>query len=271
MEQLISPRAEIHPEAILGKNVTVEAFAKIDKDVIIGEGTWIGANATIYPGARIGKECQIFPGAVIAAVPQDLKFRGEYSTVEIGNNTTIREYVTINRGTASKGFTKVGNNTLLMAYTHLGHDTEVGDNCVIANSVQIAGEVIVDDWAVIGGSSAIHQFVRIGTHAMVSGMAGVLTDVAPFTKVFGLPAAYMGINYTGLKRRGFTKEQIEAIHDVYRVFYQRGMNATQATEYMETYLNASPERDDIIQFIRSSKRGVIKNSFKKSSVTEESL
>lgn len=271
MEQQISPRAEIHPEAVLGKNVTVEAFAKIDKDVIIGDGTWIGANATIYPGARIGRDCKIFPGAVIAAIPQDLKFKGEYSTVEIGNNTTVREYVTINRGTASKGFTKVGDNTLLMAYTHLGHDTEVGNNCVIANSVQIAGEVEVEDWAVIGGSSAIHQFVRIGAHAMVSGMAGVLTDVAPYTKVFGLPAAYMGINYTGLKRRDYSREQIERIHDAYRVFYQRGMNASQAVTYMADYLPASAERDQIMDFIKASKRGVIRNSFKKSAVTEESM
>lgn len=271
MEQLISPRAEIHPEAVLGKNVVVEAFAKIDKDVVIGEGTWIGANATIYPGARIGKECKIFPGAVIAAVPQDLKFRGEYSTVEIGDNTTVREYVTINRGTASKGFTKVGNNTLLMAYTHLGHDTEVGNNCVIANSVQIAGEVIVEDWAVIGGSSAIHQFCRIGTHAMVSGMAGVLSDVAPFTKVFGVPAAYMGINYTGIKRRGFSKEQTAAIHEVYRAIYQRGLNISQAVEYINTYLSPSEERDLIVEFIKGSQRGIIKAVVSKSnaSVKEE--
>jgi UDP-N-acetylglucosamine acyltransferase len=249
--------------------VVVEAFAKIDKDVVIGEGTWIGSNAVIYPGARIGAHCKVFPGAVIAGVPQDLKFKGEYSTVEIGDHTTIREYVTINRGTAARGVTKVGSHTLLMAYTHLGHDVVVGDHCVIANSVQVAGEVEIEDWAIVGGSSAIHQFVRIGAHAMVSGMAGVLTDVAPYTKVFGLPAAYMGINYVGLKRRGFTREQIEVVHDAYRVFYQRGMNATQAVEYMQTYLPATPERDEIIHFIKSSKRGVIKNSFKKSAVSEE--
>ena len=269
MDQLISPKAEVHPEAVIGKDVVVEAFAKIDKDVVIGEGTWIGSNAVIYPGARIGAHCKVFPGAVIAGVPQDLKFKGEYSTVEIGDNTTIREYVTINRGTAARGVTKVGSNTLLMAYTHLGHDVEVGNHCVIANSVQIAGEVDIEDWAIVGGGSAIHQFVRIGAHAMVSGMAGVLTDVAPYTKVFGLPAAYMGINYVGLKRRGFTREQIESIHDAYRVFYQRGMNASQAVEYMQTYLPVTPERDEIIHFIKSSKRGVIKNSFKKSSVSEE--
>lgn len=271
MEQLISSRAEIHPEAILGKNVVVEAFTKIDKDVIIEEGTWIGSSATIYPGARIGKDCKIFPGAVIAAAPQDLKFKGEYSTVVVGNNTTIREYVTINRGTAAKGCTKVGNNTLLMAYSHLGHDTSVGNNCIIANNVQIAGEVTVEDWAIIGGSSAIHQFCRIGAHAMVSGLAGVLSDVAPFTKVFGLPAAYMGINYTGIKRRGFTAVQIAAIHDVYRAIYQRGMNFSQAVEHIKTYIEPSAERELILEFIANSKRGVIKSVFSKtnSSVKEE--
>lgn len=269
MDQLISPKAEIHPEAIIGKGVVVEAFAKIDKDVVIGEGTWIGSNAVIYPGARIGAHCKIFPGAVIAAIPQDLKFKGEYTTVEIGDYTTIREYVTINRGTAARGVTKVGSHTLLMAYTHLGHDVEVGDHCVLSNGVQVAGEVEVEDWAVIGGMSAIHQFCRIGQHAMVSGMTGVLSDVAPFTKVFGVPANYMGINYVGLKRRGFTKEQTDAIHDVLRVLYQRGLNTTQAIEYMKIYLEPSEEKEMIIDFIQNSKRGVIKGATRGASVTEE--
>lgn len=201
----ISPRAEVHPEAIIGKNVRIDAFATIHHDVIIGDNCWIGSNAAIYPGARLGKSCKVFPGAVISAEPQDLKFDGEYSTVEIGHDTTIREYVTINRGTAARGITSVGNHTLLMAYAHLGHDVAVGNHCVISNSVQLAGEVIVEDWAVIGGMSAVHQFCRVGTHAMVSGMSGVLSDVAPFTKVFGVPVTYMGINVTGLKRRGFDK------------------------------------------------------------------
>ncbi|PKP52989.1 MAG: acyl-[acyl-carrier-protein]--UDP-N-acetylglucosamine O-acyltransferase [Bacteroidetes bacterium HGW-Bacteroidetes-1] len=255
---MISPRAEIHPDAILGENVVVEAFAKIDKDVIIGKGTWIGANVTLYPGTRIGSNCKVFPGAVIAAEPQDMKFMGEYSTVEIGNFTTIREYVTINRGTASKGVTKVGNHCLLMAYTHLGHDVEVGNHCVIVNSVQIAGEVVIEDWAVIGGMSAVHQFCRIGQHAMVSGMTGVLSDVLPFTKVIGMPANYMGINYLGLKRRGFGKDKIDSIHDVYRVLYQNGFNTTQAIEYIRMYLDPSEETDQIITFIKNSKRGFVK-------------
>ncbi|ASB48630.1 acyl-ACP--UDP-N-acetylglucosamine O-acyltransferase [Alkalitalea saponilacus] len=269
MEQLISPRAEIHPEAVIGKNVVVEAFAKIDKDVIIGDGTWIGANATIYPGARIGKECKIFPGAVIAAVPQDLKFKGEYSTVEIGDHTTIREYVTVNRGTSSKGYTKVGSHTLLMAYTHLGHDTEVGNHCVIANSVQIAGEVVVEDWAVVGGMSAIHQFCRVGAHAMVSGMSGVLSDVPPYTKVFGVPANYMGINYVGVKRRGFEKSQVDTIHTIYRTIYQSGMNTSQAIEHINMCMESSAEKDQIIEFIKQSKRGIIKSATRAANVTQE--
>jgi len=260
MEQLISKKAEIHPDAQIGENVTIEAFAKIDKDVIIGDGTWIGANATIYPGARIGKDCKVFPGAVISAEPQDLKFAGEYSTVEVGDRVTVREYVTINRGTSAKGVTRVGNDTLLMAYAHLGHDVEVGSHCVVANSVQLAGEVVLEDWVVIGGMSAVHQFCRIGAHAMVSGMCGVLSDVAPFTKVFGLPAAYMGINVVGLRRRGFSREQIDNIHDIYRALYQQGRNVSQAIEYMQAYLDPSPEMGQIINFIKESKRGVIKNA-----------
>jgi UDP-N-acetylglucosamine acyltransferase len=260
MEQLISAKSDIHADAKIGKNVTIEAFAKIDRDVIIGDSTWIGANATVYPGARIGKECKVFPGAVISAEPQDLKFKGEYSTVEIGDRTTIREYVTVNRGTAAKGVTKVGSDSLLMAYTHLGHDVAVGNHCVISNSVQLAGEVVVEDYAVIGGMSAVHQFCRIGAYSMVSGMSGVLSDVAPFTKVFGLPVAYMGLNLVGLRRRGFSRQQIDNIHEIYRIIYQQGRNVSQAIEYIQSYLNPSPEMGQIISFIKSSRRGIVKNA-----------
>lgn len=269
MEQLISSKAEIHPDAIIGDNVTVEAFAKIDKDVRIDEGTWIGANATIYPGARVGKACKVYPGAVISAEPQDLKFKGEYSTVEIGDRTTIREYVTINRGTAAKGVTRVGNDTLLMAYTHLGHDVEVGNHCVVSNSVQLAGEVTVEDYAVIGGMSAVHQFCRVGAYSMVSGMSGVLSDVAPYTKVFGLPVAYMGLNLVGLRRRGFSREQIDNIHEIYRTIYQQGRNVSQAIEYIQAYLDPSPEMGEVISFIKASKRGIVKNAIGQAAVVEQ--
>lgn len=259
----ISRLADIHPDAILGKDVEVEAFAKIGKDVVVGDNTWIATNVSLFPGTRIGANCKIFPGAVIAAVPQDLKFNGDYSTVEIGDHTTIREYVTINRGTAKNGSTRVGSHTLLMAYSHIGHDTLVGDHCVIVNSVQVAGEVVIEDWAVIGGMSAVHQFCRIGTHAMVSGMSGVLLDVAPYTKVFGVPAEYVGVNSIGLKRRGFTRDQIEHIRSIYRALFQQGMNTSQALEYLNYNLTPSEEKDLIVQFINSSKRGFIKGIFRK--------
>ena len=269
IDQLISARAEVHPDAIIGENVSIEAFAKIDKDVVIGDNCWIGSSATIYAGARLGKNCKVFPGAVISAEPQDLKFEGEYSIVEIGDHTTVREYVTINRGTAAKGVTRVGNHTLLMAYTHLGHDVEVGNHCVISNSVQLAGEVVVEDWAIIGGASAVHQFCRIGAHAMVSGMAGVLSDVAPYTKVFGLPVSYMGINLIGLRRRGFSKEQIDQIHQIYRVIYQQGFNTSQAVEHLRMYMDPTPELEEIISFIENSRRGIVKSSMRRSVAVEQ--
>lgn len=259
----ISKNSEIHPEATIGENVTIEAFVRIDKDVVIGEGTWIGANASIYAGARIGKHCKIFPGAVISAEPQDLKFNGEYSTVEIGNYTTIREYATINRGTASKGVTRIGNHCLLMAYSHIGHDSDIGHHCVISNSVQVAGEVIIEDWVVVGGMSAIHQFCRIGTHSMVSGMTGILSDVAPYTKVFGVPAKYIGINAVGMKRREFTKQQINAVHDIYRILFQQGLNTSDALDLIESSIEDSEEKDRIVNFIQKTHRGIIKHADKK--------
>jgi UDP-N-acetylglucosamine acyltransferase len=269
--KLISKRAEIHPGAILGENVIVEAFAKIDRDVVIGDGSRIGANATIYPGARIGAHCSIYPGAVIASEPQDLKFRGEYSRVEIGDHTTVREYASINRGTDSKGVTRVGSHSLLMAYSHLGHDVSVGNHCVISNSVQVAGEVLIEDYAIIGGMSAIHQFCRVGAYAFVSGMTGILSDVAPYTKVFGIPASYMGINTLGLTRRGFSREQMEVISEAYRILYQKGLNTTQALEVMAATLEPSPELEKIISFIKNSRRGVIKTLIRNGGVTHKTV
>ncbi len=267
---LISAKAEVHPEAIIGQNVRIDAFATIDRDVVIGDNCWIASNACIYAGARLGRDCKVFPGAVISAEPQDLKFQGEYSTVEIGHNTTVREYVTINRGTAARGVTSVGNHTLLMAYSHLGHDVEIGNHCVISNSVQLAGEVVVEDWAVIGGMSAVHQFCRIGAHAMVSGMSGVLSDVAPFTKVFGVPVSFMGINSVGLKRRGFDKGQIDTIHDIYRVIYQRGLNISQAVAHIQMYMGPSAEMEQIVSFIENSRRGIVKGVMREAEAQEKS-
>lgn len=250
--------AYIHPDAKIASNVIIEPFVTIDKDVEIGEGTWIGPNATIFEGARIGKNCKIFPGAVISAIPQDLKFQGEKTSVIIGDNTTIREFVTVNRGTNAAKTTNIGNNCLLMAYVHVAHDCVIGNNCILVNGVQVAGEVKIDDWAIVGGTSAIHQFVHIGTHVMVSGGSLVRKDIPPYVKAAHEPLSYVGINSVGLRRRGFANDQISAIQEIYRIIYQKGYNHTQAIEIIETKLPASKERDEIILFIKNSKRGIMK-------------
>ncbi|MFV0482676.1 MAG: acyl-ACP--UDP-N-acetylglucosamine O-acyltransferase [Bacteroidales bacterium] len=252
------PFSYVHPEAKVADNVVIEPFVTINKDVVIGEGTQIGSNVTILPGSRIGKNCKIFPGAVIGAIPQDLKFRGEYSTAEIGDNTTIRECVTVNRGTASKSKTVVGSNCLIMAYAHIAHDCFVGNQVIIGNSCQMAGEVIVDDWVIISGMTAIHQFVHIGAHSFISGGSLVGKDVPPYIKAARNPLSYVGINSIGLRRRQFTTEKIREVQDIYRYIFQRGMNTTQACDFIESEMSATVERDDILLFVRESKRGIIK-------------
>jgi len=252
------PLAYVHPEANVAENVVIEPFVTINKDVVIGEGTWIGSNATIMPGVRIGKNCRIFPGAVVGAEPQDLKFKGEYSTVEIGNNTTIREFVTINRGTVAKGKTVVGNNCLLMAYVHVAHDCVVGNNVILVNSTQLAGEVIIDDFAILGGMSAVHQFVHVGPHVMISGGSLIRKDVPPFIKAGREPLSYVGINSIGLRRRNYSNEKIREIQEIYRYIYQKGLNISQAVEIIEAEMPASTERDEVLLFIKDSKRGIIR-------------
>ncbi|MGQ7868266.1 acyl-ACP--UDP-N-acetylglucosamine O-acyltransferase [Sunxiuqinia sp. sy24] len=255
------PLAYVHAESQVAENVVIEPFVTIDKDVIIGEGTRIGSNVTIMPGTRIGKNCRIFPGAVIGAVPQDLKFKGEYSTVEIGDNTTIRECVTINRGTAARGKTAVGSNCLIMAYVHIAHDCLVGNNVILVNSTQLAGEVVVDDWAIIGGMSAIHQFCHIGSHVMISGGSLVRKDVPPFIKAGREPLSYVGINSIGLRRRSYNNDKIREVQEIYRYIYQKGLNIAQAVEIIEAEMSATPERDEILLFVKDSKRGVIRGYF----------
>lgn len=255
------PLAYVHPDAQIADNVVIEPFVTIDKNVVIKEGSRIGSGAVIMEGARIGKNCNIFPGAVISAVPQDLKFEGEITTVEIGDNTTIRECVTINRGTSAKGKTVIGKNCLLMAYVHVAHDAIIGNNVILVNSVQVAGEVIVDDFAIIGGMTAIHQFCHIGAHVMLSGGSLVRKDVPPYVKAGREPLSYAGVNSIGLRRRGMTNEQIRDIQDIYRYVYQKGLNNSDACELIEKDLPASKERDEIILFIRNSKRGIIRGHF----------
>lgn len=255
------PLAYIHPDAKIAPTVVIEPFVTIDKNVVIGDGTRIGSNVTILEGVRIGKNCTIFPGAVIGGVPQDLKFRGEDSLAIIGDNTTIREFVTINRGTAAKGKTVVGDNCLIMAYCHVAHDCVVGNNIIMGNTSQLAGEVILEDYAILGGGTLIHQFSRIGAHVMIQGGSRVTKDVPPFVTAGRDPLSYAGVNSIGLRRRGYTNEQIREIQDVYRYIYQSGMNTTHAVERIQAELPATKERDEILLFIKNSPRGIIKGYF----------
>jgi UDP-N-acetylglucosamine acyltransferase len=252
------PLAYIHPDAKIAASVVIDPFVTIDKNVIIGEGTRIGSNVTILEGTRIGKNCNIFPGAVIGAIPQDLKFKGEDTLAVIGDNTTIRECVTINRGTVAKNKTVVGDNCLIMAYSHVAHDCIVGNNVILGNGTQLAGEVIIDDFAILSAHILVHQFSHIGSHVMIQGGSGVNKDVPPYVKAGRDPLSYAGINSIGLRRRGFTNEQIRDIQDIYRYLFQSRMNTSLAIERIEAELPATKERDEILQFVRNSPRGIIK-------------
>lgn len=252
------PLANVHPDAVIGSNVVIEPFATIQKDVVIGDGCWIGPNAVICEGARLGKNVKVFPGASVSSLPQDLKFAGEKTETFIGDNTVIRESVTISRGTVDKHKTVIGKNCLLMAYVHIAHDCIIGDHCIFANAVQVAGHVSIEDWAIIGGASALHQFVKVGAHVMLSGGSLVRKDVPPYTKAAREPLTYAGVNSIGLRRRGFSAEKITEIQEVYRYIFLKGLNNSKALDAVERDLPVSQERDYIVNFIRSSERGVMK-------------
>jgi len=256
----ISNLAYVHPDAKLGKDVIVEAFAYVDSNTEIGDGTRIMPQATVLSGSRIGKNCTVFPSAVIGAVPQDLKFQGEETLAIVGDNTTVRECATINRGTASRGYTKVGNNCLLMAYSHIAHDCVLNDYIIVGNATQLAGEVEIDDFAILSGGVLVHQFTRIGMHVMIQGGAKVSKDIPPYIMAGREPIAYAGINIVGLRRRGFTSERINTIQDVYRCLYKAGYNTTQALEMIENELPESQDRELIVGFVRSSSRGIIRGN-----------
>lgn len=255
---MVNNLSSIHPGARLAPGVVVDPFVTIEDNVEIGEGTHIHSNAVIKSGSRIGRNCQIMSGAVVGGIPQDLKFRGEDTLAIVGDNTVIRECVTINRGTAAKGRTMVGSNCLIMAYTHIAHDCMVGDNVIIANASQLAGEVVVDNYAVIGGGALVHQFTHIGSHVMIQGGAKINKDIPPFVKAARDPIAYTGINSIGLRRRGFTSDQIREIQEIYRYLYLSQLNVTDAVERIEAELPATKERDEIILFIRNSSRGIVR-------------
>jgi UDP-N-acetylglucosamine acyltransferase len=256
----IHPLATVHPNAKLGENVEVGPYAYIEEHVEIGDGSKILPHATIFNYVKMGKNCTVFPGAVVGAVPQDLKFDGEVTYVEIGDNVNIRECATINRGTmaSGRGVTKIGSNVLLMSYTHVAHDCTVGNNCILVSYVGIAGETDVDDWAIIGGSTVAHQFSRVGTHAMVGGGSKINKDVPPYVLCGREPLSFAGINIVGLRRRGFTSDQIYNIKNMYEVIYGSGLNTTDALAKIEAEFPHSVERDTIVTFIRNSKRGIIK-------------
>lgn len=255
---MISNQANIHPGAQLGANVTVEAFTTIYDDVVIGDGTHIGPNVTIYPGARIGKNCQIFPGAVIAAVPQDLKFKGEYTTAEIGDNTVIREHVSIHRGTSDKEKTVVGKNCLIMGYVHIAHDCLVGDNVIIANYSGLAGHCIVEDWVIIEGMCGLQQFSKIGEHSFVAGMTQVRKDVPPFVRVAREPITFAGVNAIGLRRRGTSDEKVKIIEDIYRNLFILNDSISNGLRTIETEIPDCEEKTKVLKFIENSKRGIVK-------------
>lgn len=255
---MIHPLTYIHPDTKISPNVKIDPFTTIHRNVEIGEGTWIGSNVTIMEGARIGKNCRIFPSSVISAIPQDLKFKGEDTLTIIGDNTTIRECVTINRGTADRKKTSIGSNCLIMAYSHIAHDCEIGNYCIFSNNTTLAGHITVGDNVVLAGLTAVQQFVRIGSHAFVTGGSLVRKDVPPYVKAAREPLSYVGVNSVGLKRRGFNLDKINHILDIYRILFVRGFNVSKALSIIETEIPVSDERDEIITFVRETGRGIMK-------------
>lgn len=248
----------IHPKAKIGQNVTIEPFVTIGANVEIGDNSWIGANAAIMDGVKIGKNCKIFPGAIVGAIPQDLKFKGEYSLIEIGDNVTIREYCTLNRGTKANDKTVINDECLLMAYVHVAHDCVLGRGVVLANNVNLAGHIEIGKHTTLGGITAVHQFVKIGAYSMIGGGSLVRKDVPPYIKVAREPLAYAGVNSVGLQRNGFSIEQVHYIQDVYRILFVKGYNTTQAIEKIKKTLPKSIERKAILEFIKKSERGLIR-------------
>ena len=257
---MISPLAQVNPKARIGNNVTIEAFSVVYEDVEIGDDTHIMPNVTIFNGSRIGKNCKVFPGAVIGAIPQDLKYIGEKTTAIIGDNTTIRECVTVNLGTQDRWTTKIGSNCLLMAYSHVAHDCILGNNVILANAVQLAGHVTIDDHAIIGGLCGVQQFIHIGPHTYVAGQLLIRKDVPPFVKAARDPNTYVGVNKVGLERRGFSKEAIKEIDDIYHTLFVQGHSTAKALELIESNMPETEIRKLIVDFVKSSRIGIIKKS-----------
>ncbi len=255
---MISSLASVHPKAKIAANVTIEPFSTVYEDVEIGEGTWIGPNVTIMDGARIGKNCKIFPGAVISAIPQDLKYRGEHTTAEIGDGSVVRECVTVNKGTTDRYKSIIGKNCLLMAYAHIAHDCILGDNIILANNVNLAGHVTIQDYAILEGMAAVGQFLTIGAHTFIAGGTLVRKNVPPYTKAAREPISYVGINSVGLRRRGFSDAEIRQIEDIYRILYVKGYSISNAIQVIENEISNSPIKTGILDFIQNSTNGIMK-------------
>ncbi len=255
---MISPLASVHPNAKIGDNVTIDPFAYIEEDVVIGDGCHIYPHAAVLNGVRMGKNCNVHYSAVIGNIPQDLKFHGEYTTVEIGDNNNFREFCTVHRGTFSKEKTVIGSNNLIMSYCHVAHDCVLHDHIIMSNCVQLAGEVEVDDWAIIGGGALVHQFTHIGAHCMVQGGSKVTKDVPPYIMAGREPLIYCGLNAVGLKRRDFSSEVMNNIQGIYRYIYMSGKNVSDAVACVKEDFPESPEREAILSFIEKSSRGIIR-------------
>lgn len=255
---MISNLASVSTQANIGANVTIEAFSSIYEDVTIGDGCHIGPNVTIYSGTRIGSNCKIYPGAVIGGIPQDLKFGGEYTTVEIGNNTTIRECVTIHRGTTDKMKTSVGNDCLLMGYVHVAHDCTLGNNVILANYVGLSGHVTIDDYAIIEGKAAAQQFVHIGAHSFIAGASLIRKNVPPFVRAAREPLSYAGINAVGLRRRNFSDNDIKIIEDIYRILFIQNNNISNGLQCLENEIPDHRLKSLVIDFVKSSEKGIIR-------------
>lgn len=248
----------IHPNARIGEDVTIDNFVTVEEDVEIGDGTWIGPNVTLFSGTRIGKNCRVFPGAVIGAIPQDLKFDGEKSIIEIGDNVTIREFCTLNRGTKANYKTQIKDNCLLMAYVHVAHDCVIGQNCILANGVNLAGHIEIGDYAIISALSAAHQFVKIGQHSMITGGSLIRKDVPPFVKAAREPLSYAGVNSIGLRRRGFSSDRINNIMEIYRILYVKGHAISRAIQLIREEIPDSEDRAMILNFVNKAERGLMR-------------
>lgn len=256
----ISPLSYIHPNAIIGNDVTISPFAFIDDNVVVGDNSWIGPNANLMNGTRIGKNCKIFPGAVIAGTPQDLKFNNEITTAEIGDFTTVRECATVNRGTSAAGKTSVGSHCLLMAYSHVAHDCSLGNHVILANNVALAGHIQIDDWAILEGLVAVQQFIHIGPHTFIAGGSLVRKNIPPYVRVANEPLQFIGVNQIGLNRRGFSAETIEMIDRIYTDFYTHKANLLTAEKlnYIENEYPNCTEKQQILTFIKSASNGVVR-------------